>query len=112
MLDWFAGGLGLPSPRARGEAPAAEEVHQLQKRQDSLGLPNKKAEHTSYLYLRASAYTENYLNLRPQALWPSRLRCLQQRVSPGVHSDFVGGQMSEGTVALAPEKLGRPTSYK
>ena len=40
-----------------------------------------------------------------QALWPSRLRCLQQRVSPGVHSDFVRGQMSEGSVALAPEKL-------
>ena len=53
------------------------------------------------------AYFSHVLS-RLQALWPSRLRCLQQRVSPGVHSDFVGGQMSEESVALAPEKLGRP----
>ena len=57
--------------------------------------------------LHVKIYTGTYRD-RLQALWPSRLRCLQQRVSPGVHSDFVGGQMSEGSVALAPEKLGRP----
>ena len=39
---------------------------------------------------------------------PARLRCLQQRVSPGVHSDFVRGQMREGSVTLATEKLGCP----
>ena len=46
-----------------------------------------------------SIYTGTLLT-RLQALWPSRLRCLQQRVSPGVHSDFVRGQMSEGSVLL------------
>ena len=42
--------------------------------------------------------------MRLRALWPSRLRCLQQRVSPGVQSDFVRHVRGQDELLVSKEE--------